>query len=139
MNTGVKVRPSSAPGNQGQEWMQVLRETGSCTHGWAGRGFKPASAAPSNASLKAQVGHNKVNSSLCVRSKSAPVTHSTNNGQVQMNRRAVCFVKKTPKYHLHRRHNIKYWYEEPTIGMGKKPQTMGTYGTFLGICDPLRK
>ncbi|XP_078262531.1 uncharacterized protein LOC144597277 isoform X2 [Rhinoraja longicauda] len=84
-------------------------------------------------------GHNKVNSSLCVRSKSAPVTHSTNNGQVQMNRRAVCFVKKTPKYHLHRRHNIKYWYEEPTIGMGKKPQTMGTYGTFLGICDPLRK
>ncbi|XP_078419492.1 uncharacterized protein LOC144693520 [Cetorhinus maximus] len=86
-----------------------------------------------------KIGNNKGNNEMWAKSKSALRTHITNGSPEQKNLRRIRYVKKAPLYHVNRKHDVKYWYEEPAVGTRKKPQTLGTYGTFLGLCDSLRK
>ncbi|GCB66889.1 hypothetical protein scyTo_0010164 [Scyliorhinus torazame] len=85
------------------------------------------------------IGNNERSNVMWAKSKSALHAHIMNDSMEQKNRRIIRYVKKAPLYHINRKHDVKYWYEEPTVGKRKKPQTLGTHGTFLGLCDSLRK
>ncbi|XP_048393350.1 uncharacterized protein LOC125455427 isoform X4 [Stegostoma tigrinum] len=85
------------------------------------------------------IGNSKGNSAKLEKSNSALYTHIPHDGLEQKNLRIIHYVKKVPRYHINRKHDVKYWYEEPAVGMRKKPQTLGTYGSSLGLCNSLRK
>ncbi|GCC28139.1 hypothetical protein chiPu_0006566 [Chiloscyllium punctatum] len=67
------------------------------------------------------IGNNKSNNAMLAKSKAALYTHTPNDGLEQKNRKIIYYVKKVPRYHINRKHNVKYWYEEPAVGMRKKP------------------
>ncbi|XP_048393347.1 uncharacterized protein LOC125455427 isoform X2 [Stegostoma tigrinum] len=74
-------------------------------------------AIPAAASLS---GNSKGNSAKLEKSNSALYTHIPHDGLEQKNLRIIHYVKKVPRYHINRKHDVKYWYEEPAVGMSRR-------------------